>query len=151
MPTSNLFGRLLKQFDARERLILHLIHDLRVVSTTLLKETFPEATDRQLTISLLVLLGCGVVRREGSLWTCTWLGAGVANWGQQLRWRKHLPGWNVPIPAPHQGENGDEVGPTCHQYRPVFFSPGYCWCGRGRAHHFDQVLQVAESLLRPRQ
>ena len=110
MPKSNAFGRVLTQFNTKERLILRLIHDLELVSTALLKEAFPEESDVKLGVSLLVLVGCGAVRRERSFWICTWFGAGVSNWCQQLRWLEFLPKRPSPIPGPHLGETVMTLG-----------------------------------------
>lgn len=142
----NLFDFYLHGLGEEASILLQLLHDLRGA-------TFPDLEFllrisrvddfRQVCIGLedLGLLFC-----DHGVWTCTWIGAGVANWRQQLCWAAYqLPGG--PIPAPRPGENGSELGPPCSEFRPTLFAPGYCWCCRAKLDHASEVLRVAERII----
>lgn len=85
----------------------------------------------------------GLVERDmGQSWQATWLGRGVNHWSQQLRWTE--PGEGLVEPRP--GENGDEVGPPCNEFRHLV-TMGRCWCGRWREDHASEAPKIASEWL----
>ncbi len=79
------------------------------------------------------LADLGLVTFEDSSWLPTWSGRGVHNWHQQVLFAESFG--DTELPEPQLGENGDQVVPVCAQYRSLYCSPGYCWCGHLRSQH----------------
>lgn len=77
-------------------------------------------------------LGLMVADQAGKYWYPSFDGRGVAHWDSQKR------SFPAPHPEPRLGENGDFIADQpCDQYRALFNSPGYCWCGHFRTEHVD--------------
>ena len=91
------------------------------------------------------LEGLGLVERQAGVgfFHTTWLGAGVANWLQQTRQCDLGPDY----PEPRDGENGDQVGPPCADFRELH-GTGRCWCGRFREDHASELVKIASEMLR---
>lgn len=88
----------------------------------------------------------GLVRRHREGWRPTWLGYGVNNWHRQLEASLHLE-HDHPVPEPRAGENGQELGPACDDYRELTFRTGFCWCARPAGLHPGRLPQLAEKIL----
>ena len=43
--------------------------------------------------------------------------------------------------------DGDQVVPGCSEYRPLYCSPGYCWCGHLRSEHASEAPKTAAKML----
>lgn len=91
------------------------------------------------------LADLGLIVFEDSSWLPTWSGRGVHNWRQQLLWAD--PTGDTELPEPRPEENGDQVVPGCNEYRPLYCSPGYCWCGRFRNEHASEAPKTAAKML----
>lgn len=77
-------------------------------------------------------------------WRPTWLGSGILNWHKQLQEALKR---KVRAPKPRLGENGNQPGPPCHDFRELLFSGVYCWCGRLRSDHPGEAAGIAAALL----
>lgn len=102
-----------------------------------------------LATSLLRLADLGLVALEDGCWMPTWLGRGVHNWRQQVLWADSTDDTDLPAPRPE--ENGDQVVPGCNVYRPLYSSPGYCWCGLFRSDHASEAPETAAKFLAHKQ
>ena len=72
-------------------------------------------------------------------WQSTWLGHGVKNWSQQVRWTDPED-----VPAePREADNGEDTGPPCNDFR-LLITEGRCWCGRWREDHASEAIEVAK-------
>lgn len=91
------------------------------------------------------LADLGLVAFEDSSWLPTWSGRGVHNWHQQVLFAESFG--DTELPEPQLGENGEQVVPVCSQYRPLYCSPGYCWCGHLRSQHASEAPKTAARLL----
>ena len=97
--------------------------------------------ERYLSVLLdLELLECA----PGQGWRPSWLGRGVVNWHRQRR-EASLRGLRASQPRP--GENGDQPGPVCNEFRELLFSGVYCWCGRPSSEHPHEVVRTASRML----
>lgn len=143
---SNLFDFYLEGLAEEAAILLQLLHDLRGVTLIELENLLSHSQiDFEQMCTYLEELGL-VICNEGT-WVCSWTGAGVANWRQQLVWAAYrFPGQCIPAPKP--GENGSELGPPCFDYRSTLFAPGYCWCCRSQMEHSSEVLRLAEQMIR---
>lgn len=144
----NLFDFYLGNLCEDSAVLLQLLHDLRGTTrldleTLLIGSRMRDIRPLLASLEALGLLAC---RRDG-FWFCTWAGAGVANWRQQLCWAAYQSP-EEPIPLPRPGENGSELGPPCREFRATLFAPGYCWCCRPQVDHASEVLLAAEAILR---
>lgn len=93
------------------------------------------------------LQGLGLVYRHGKGWKPTWLGLGVNNWHRQQEAARHINPV-APLPEPRPGENGQDHGPACTEFRELYFRPGFCWCGRPAALHPRCAPEFALEFLR---
>ena len=91
------------------------------------------------------LADLGLVVFEDSSWLPTWSGRGVHNWRQQVLFAESFGDTDLPEPQP--GENGDQVVPVCAQYRSLYCTPGYCWCGHLRSQHASEAPKTAARML----
>lgn len=91
------------------------------------------------------LADLGLVVFEDGSWLPTWSGRGVNNWRQQVLFAESFG--DTDLPEPRAEENGDQVVPGCSEYRPLFCSPGYCWCGHLRSEHASEAPKTAAKML----
>ncbi|MBS2037083.1 hypothetical protein JST97_18995 [bacterium] len=99
---------------------------------------FPEAAVR-------TLERLGLVQPHLGGWRPTWLGSGVHNWHRQLKASQFL-GLSSPA-EPRPGENGEELGTACYDFRELHFRPRRCWCGRPASVHSGCAPTIAEEFL----
>lgn len=88
----------------------------------------------------LELLECA----PGIGWRPTWLGRGVVNWHRQQREALQR---KLRASQPRPGENGDQPGPPCDDFRELLYSGVYCWCGRLSSQHPLEAVRTASRML----
>ena len=91
------------------------------------------------------LVDVGLVVLQDLSWKPTWSGHGVHNWNQQILWAESTGDTELPELRP--GENGDQVVAGCEKYRPLYCTPGYCWCGMIRSDHASEAPETAAHFL----
>jgi len=130
----NLFDIQLSGLCPKSTVLLQLLHDLRGTILQDLEALLRDSRIGDVRPLLARLEALGLLACRQGFWACTWAGAGVANWRQQLCWAEYqMP--DEPVPLPRPGENGNELGPPCSKFRAALFAPGYCWCYRSQAEH----------------
>lgn len=134
MDFENGFERELAQLTPEEGWVLQVLGQHRTALLTTLVDTLERARRGFVAETLEGLRQRGLAYCEEGIWRLSWRGTGVANWREQKVWIEMLPvGMRLPEPRPH--ENGSDLGPDCDSFRAALFSPGRCWCGRGRSEH----------------
>lgn len=144
MNYGNMFHLLLAKVSEDAGWVLQLVNDTRGGRLAELEVELASANVLHAKCHLQELEQLGLVVCVDKVWKTTWTGAGVSNWRTQLLFSEN----GQPVAEPREGENGQQPGPECSEFRPALFAPGYCWCCRSRKDHVGEVLKAAGRLLR---
>ncbi|MBX3169857.1 MAG: hypothetical protein KF760_20805 [Candidatus Eremiobacteraeota bacterium] len=123
---------------------LFLLYHFPRVPTAHLERAQPLRRRRAFLQRLHKLAELSLIRPDGEGWVLSWIGTGVVNW----RLQEQVAASPSDIPEPRADENGTHPGPPCSDYRPAFFSPGFCWCCRPQSEHPGELVRLAEGLIR---
>lgn len=138
MQRFHLFGDLLCKLTEDEARTLQVLNELGEASLTQLREILDRSGKPDVLYRLKPLEVFGLALCHQDFWEPSWMGAGVANWREQL---VHCAGMPMSlIPQPIEGENGRDPGPPCHDFRELYFKADHCWCSRSRLEHSLETL-----------
>ena len=144
MNYENKFHLLLGKVSEDAGWVLQLVRDTGGGHLAQLRAELAYAGVFRVEASLRELETLGLVACVDGLWNATWLGAGVSSWRTQLLCADE----GQTVDEPREGENGQQPGPECSDYRAALFAPGYCWCRRPQKEHASKSARAARRLIR---